>query len=167
MSTETTESQAQAFRDAMAAVCTPVSVITAMEGDRPHGTTVSAFASLSVSPPMVLVALDSGSDLLEIIRSRRAFGVNILGTDQQGEALSFARKGLDKFEGVPWTLTGGSPRLPDICGWLACEVADFVPGGDHVIVLGNVLEAESNPRDPLTYHSRVFGTHRALQETAS
>lgn len=44
------------FRDAMAAVCTPVAVVTAMDGDRPHGTTVSAFASLSMSPPSVLVS---------------------------------------------------------------------------------------------------------------
>ncbi len=56
------------FRDAMATVCTPVAVVTAMDGERPHGTTVSAFASLSVDPPMVLVALDARSDLLTLVR---------------------------------------------------------------------------------------------------
>jgi flavin reductase (DIM6/NTAB) family NADH-FMN oxidoreductase RutF len=48
----------------MADVCTPVAVVTTLRGDRPHGTTVSAFASLSMSPPMVLVSLDLRSDLL-------------------------------------------------------------------------------------------------------
>ncbi|MGH3249709.1 MAG: flavin reductase family protein, partial [Trebonia sp.] len=63
-----------AFRAVMATVCTPVSVVTAMAGDRPHGSTVSAFASLSLNPPMVLVSLDLSSDLLRHIRDSGAFG---------------------------------------------------------------------------------------------
>ncbi|MEV0640898.1 flavin reductase [Streptomyces sp. NPDC050619] len=54
----------QAFRDAMAAVAAPVAVVTALDGDRPHGCTVSAFASPSLTPPMVLMSLDNRSQLL-------------------------------------------------------------------------------------------------------
>ena len=108
----------------MAGVATPVSVVTAVAGDGvPHGTTVSAFASLSMDPPMVLVSLDRGSDLLALVRETGRFGVNVLGSTQSALALSFARKGPDKFTDVEWvTSTTASPGCPDAPGWLACEV---------------------------------------------
>jgi len=152
------------FRDVMAGVCTPVTVVTALDGDRPHGTTVSAFASLSLHPPMVLVALDRGSDLLSVVRVRGRFGVNILGHGQHDLALRFARKGLDKFDGVGWSLSSGAPRITGAPGWVACTVADLVDGGDHVVVLGHVVEADRADSPPLTYHRRTFGTHSAEQE---
>ncbi|MGE5289100.1 MAG: flavin reductase family protein [Micromonosporaceae bacterium] len=147
------------FREVMAAVCTPVSVITAMDGLRPHGTTVSAFASLSMTPPMVLICLDRRSGLLTLVRAERRFGVNILGDMQAGLALRFARKGPDKFAGVSWSLRHDLPRLTGAAGWLACDLAGLVSGGDHLIILGHVVDAESVPTLPLTYHSRAFGTH--------
>lgn len=150
------------FRDAMAAVCTPVAVVTALDGEHPHGTTVSAFSSLSMEPPMVLVSLDTRSDLLRIIRSSGYFGLNILGSDHARAALAFARKGVDKFSGVAWSKRHGVPRLDGVPGWLACEVTDVVSGGDHLILLGQVLAADSAPAAPLTYHQRAFGTHAAL-----
>lgn len=72
----------QALRDAMAAVASPVAVVTAMDGRRLHGTTVSAFASVSLTPPMVLVSLDNQSQLLAIIRRTGRFGLNVLGSHQ-------------------------------------------------------------------------------------
>ncbi|MDT4935755.1 MAG: hypothetical protein QOK11_3647 [Pseudonocardiales bacterium] len=147
------------FRQVMASVCTPVSVATALDVARPHGTTVSAFASLSMQPPMVLVSLDRGSDLLEIIRRTGRFGLNVLGADHVALALSFARKGDDKFADVDWQLQEQVPRIVGVSGWLACRAATFVDGGDHIVVLGDVLFAESLPGPPLTYHQRAFGTH--------
>ncbi|EME66775.1 MULTISPECIES: flavin reductase family protein [Rhodococcus] len=152
------------FRDVMASVCTPVTVVTALDGARPHGTTVSAFASLSLDPPMVLVALDRGSDLLTVVRSGGRFGVNVLGHGQDALALTFARKGTDKFDGVDWSLSAGVPRVDAAPGWLACRVADLVDGGDHVVVLGHVEAAARVDHPPLTYHQRTFGTHSAEQE---
>lgn len=154
------------FREVMARVCTPVSVVTALDGDRPHGTTVSAFASLSMNPPMLLVALDRGSELLAIVRDRRRFGVNILGSTQAALALAFARKGPDKFSGVPWSLAHGVPRITDAPGFLACALAELVPGGDHEIALGHVTGIATEPGTPLTYYSRTFGTHVALEQIA-
>src|SRR5262249_19878162 len=110
------------FRAVMASVCTPVSVVTTMAGDRPHGSTVSAFASLSLNPPMILVSLDLGSDLLRHIEGSGTFGLNILRDSQADLAVSFARKGNDKFDGVSWVLHGGIPRLTGCAGWLGCAV---------------------------------------------
>lgn len=158
---------AQQFRDVMAGVCTPVAVVTTMDGARPHGTTVSAFASLSMDPPMILVALDRGSDLLALVRNTGRFGVNVLGSDQAGLAKRFARKGTAKFEGVRWAAADGLPRLPAAPGWLACTVHQLVDGGDHVVALGLVDVAERIPAAPLTYHARVFGTHTAVHGGAT
>lgn len=150
-----------AFREAMAGVCTPVSVVTALSGGRPHGTTVSAFASLSMTPPMLLVALDRRSDLLAVLRNRGRFGVNVLSGGQSQLALAFARKGGPaKFTGIDWRLDAGVPRLPGAAGFVACRVADLVDGGDHVLALGTVVAADAGDDVPLTYHRRAFGTHR-------
>jgi flavin reductase (DIM6/NTAB) family NADH-FMN oxidoreductase RutF len=152
------------FREVMAGVPTPVSVITSTAGGLPHGTTVSAFASLSMDPPMVLVSLDRGSDLLAVVRESGRFGVNVLGAHQSHLALAFARKGgTGKFNGVRWDIDSDLPRLPGAPGWLACEVATLVDGGDHVVALGTVVAAETSHGKPLTYHLRNFGTHAALE----
>jgi flavin reductase (DIM6/NTAB) family NADH-FMN oxidoreductase RutF len=123
------------FRNAMAGVATPVSVVTALKDGKAHGTTVSAFASLSMNPPMVMVALDRSSDLL--------------------------RKGSDKFNGIPWAVDTGLPRLPG-ASWVACSVESLVDGGDHVIALGSVLKVDLGDGKPLTYCQRTFGTHASI-----
>ncbi len=158
---------ADRFREVMAGVATPVSVVTSMADGLPHGTTVSAFASLSMDPPMVLVSLDRGSDLLALVRESGRFGVNVLGSTQSALALAFARKGgTGKFNGVRWDVDHDLPRLPGAPGWLACDVATLVEGGDHVVALGTVVAAETLDGPPLTYHGRVFGTHAALEVDA-
>src|SRR6185312_3905187 len=115
------------FRDVMGNVATPVSVVTAFGPEGAHGTTVSAFASLSMSPPMVLVSLDRGSELLEVVRSTGRFGLNVMGAEQASVAAGFARKGIDRFAGVEWTLDQGVPRLAGAPGWVACAATQLVP----------------------------------------
>lgn len=149
-----------AFREAMSNVCAPVVVVTAFDGDRPHGTTVSAFMSLSMGPPMIAVALDDASEVLRLIRLRQRFGINVLAAEQSALAMNFARKGNDKFESVAWQHRSGLPSLDGSGGWVACAAASFVDGGDHTMVFGLVEEVGHEPRDPLTYHRRSFGTHR-------
>jgi flavin reductase (DIM6/NTAB) family NADH-FMN oxidoreductase RutF len=155
---------AQAFRNAMATIASPVSVVTAMDGQRPHGTTVSAFASLSLTPPMVLVSLDNHSQLLAIIRRTGRLGLNILGTHQAGLAATFARSGQGKFDDVIWSPSENLPRLPDAAAWIAAEVGEYVTAGDHTVLLAHVHAAESGEEgpQPLTYHQRSFGTHTPL-----
>jgi flavin reductase (DIM6/NTAB) family NADH-FMN oxidoreductase RutF len=141
------------FREAMASVATPVSVVTTTwEGDH-YGATVSAFSSLSMDPPMLLVSLDRRSSLLTAIRSADRFGINILSAAQASTALQFAsNRGTDS----------GLPRLDGAVSWLACDLVDSVQGGDHIIALGRVVSVETGEGTPLTYHRRVFGTHVAL-----
>jgi flavin reductase (DIM6/NTAB) family NADH-FMN oxidoreductase RutF len=151
---------AEAFREVMGGVATPVSVVTTIFDGEAYGTTVSAFASLSMKPPMVLVALDRNSELLSRLQVSCRFGVNILGSTQAALALAFAGKGGPaKFTGVDWSRSEDLPRLAGVSGWLACELTSLVPGGDHMVALGEVIAAECGEGMPLTYHRRAFGTH--------
>ncbi|MEU8798581.1 flavin reductase family protein [Spirillospora sp. NPDC048819] len=154
----------QAFRDLMAGVCAPVTIVTAAEGGRPHGTTVSAFASLSLRPPMVTVALDHGSALLERIRRTGRFGVNVLGHGQDDDALVFAKRDVDRFAAVEWGFDHELPRLVRSPGWLACDLARELQGGDHILLLGIVIAAETRTAAPLVYGHRAFGTHSGFAD---
>ncbi|MFJ8019404.1 flavin reductase family protein [Streptomyces sp. NPDC096311] len=155
------------FREAMARVPAAVAVVTSIDEEGAHGTTVTAFTSLSVSPPMVLVSLDNNSTLLSIIRRTGRFGLNVLSAEQASLATTFAGKGRGKFAGIEWTLDHEVPRIPETIGWLACELADLIPGGDHHIALGNVLNVEpGGTSDSLTYQLRTFGTHAGFPTSA-
>ena len=134
-----------------------VTVVTARNGDGlPHGTTVSAFCSLSVNPPLVLVALDRSSDLLPLVERQRRFGMNVLAGGQEEVGTACARKGPDKLAGTSWRYDSGLPRIDDSAAWLACDVQDILGGGDHVIVVGLVTACEPGDAEPLVYHRRHF-----------
>ncbi|MEI5099397.1 flavin reductase family protein [Streptomyces sp. PmtG] len=124
----------QGFRELMAGVCAPVTVVTATADRTPHGATVSAFASLSLRPPMVSVALDRESGLLARVLATGRFGVNVLGARQEALALRFARRSADRFTGLRWEYDHGLPRLPEAPGWLVCELTSRAEGGDHLLL---------------------------------
>jgi len=146
------------FREALGAVCAPVAVVTSLHDERPHGSTVSAFCSLSLEPPLVLIALDRDSDLLRMIRRSRRYGINVLAHGQEAIATRFARKGAGKFDGVDWELNRDVPRLEGTASWIACRLHELVDGGDHLIAVGFVEHAEAGPAHPLLYRAREFGT---------
>jgi flavin reductase (DIM6/NTAB) family NADH-FMN oxidoreductase RutF len=146
------------FRVAMSQVATPVVVVTTLSQEAPHGTTVGAFTSLSLDPPMISVALDRQSDLLAKLRGAERFGVNVLANDQEALATAFSKKGPDKFASIDWRLDAGLPRLPGCALWLVCRTDEFLDGGDHVVVLGSTEHVEVDRRLPLVYHDRAFST---------
>lgn len=152
------------FRQLMSLVCGPVVVVTTMSEGEPAGTTISAFASLSAQPRMIMLALDQTSRLLGKIGATERFGVNILGVGQEELAARFATKRDDKFDGVGWTACAGLPRLSGTSGWASCKTERFVPGGDHIIVIGEVdsVSSDDSDRPPLVYGRRTFGAHSGL-----
>ncbi|GLZ49728.1 flavin oxidoreductase [Actinomycetospora sp. NBRC 106375] len=157
MSTRTSIT-ADAFRVVMGSVASAVAAVSTF-GERPHATTVSAFMSLSMDPPMVVVSLDRSSDLLRHVTVAQRFGVSVLASRQAGTAIALAGKGVDKLATVPWHVDAGLPRIDGASGWLACEVASMVEGGDQVLVLGRVMSLDHTPNAPLTYRRGMFGTH--------
>jgi flavin reductase (DIM6/NTAB) family NADH-FMN oxidoreductase RutF len=154
----------QRFRDLMAGVCAPVTVVTTSEAEIPYGATVSAFASLSLNPPMVSVALDRESQLLARILRTKRFGINVLEKSQEATARLFAARGADRFGQSTWASDRGMPRLASAASWLICVLAQAVEGGDHMLLLGVVTDAEKTAAPPLVYSERLFGTHSVLLE---
>ncbi|MFC5675915.1 flavin reductase family protein [Aeromicrobium endophyticum] len=150
------------FRTAMGNVAAAVSVVTTFHDGAPHGTTVSAFSSLSMEPPMLLVSLDNRSKLLAKLQVGSSVGVNVLASHQDQVALRFAGKGDDKFLDVPWELDHGAPALAERHAWVALTVAQLVPAGDHTLVLGDVEAADASPNQALTYWQRAFGSHQSF-----
>ena len=153
----------QSFRDLMAGVCAPVTVVTTAIDGMPRGATVSAFTSLSLRPPMVTIALDRNSVLLSRILEVGRLGVNVLGRAQDDVALAFAGRVTDRFAGVEWRMEHGLPRLLEAPGWMVCDLAGTVEGGDHVLLLAEVVECATVVAAPLVYGHRTFGTHSAFE----
>jgi flavin reductase (DIM6/NTAB) family NADH-FMN oxidoreductase RutF len=152
------------FLGLMSEVCGPVTVVTTMADGTPAGTTVSAFMSLSLRPPMVTLALDKSSRLLGRLTASGRFGVNILGAGQERLARRFATKDEDKLAGIEWTSRHGLPMLAGITGWAGCDLGQMFPGGDHVIVVGAVSDIQSWRRPPLVYGRRAFSTHTVSRD---
>jgi flavin reductase (DIM6/NTAB) family NADH-FMN oxidoreductase RutF len=146
----------EAFREALSRVPAPVTIVTTSANERSHGTTVSAFSSLSADPPLVLVALDHSSDLLELLRDSGRFAVNLLAAGQEEIGLACARKGTRKLDCAEWRFEDGLPRIEGVAAWLSCDIHELLPGGDHVIVVGLVTACETRDVDALVYRRRQF-----------
>src|SRR6266851_2010607 len=75
----------------------------------------------------------------------------------------FAAKSDDKFDGIEWFADADAPRLAGCHAWVALDTRQIIPGGDHMVVFGEVVDAEACAGHlPLTYHDRTFGTHIEL-----
>ena len=86
----------------MAGICAPVTIVTTADGAGPHGATVSSFAALSLEPPLITVAFQRQSSLLQRILDAGRFGVNLLGHGQDELAVRFAQRGADRFGDTEW-----------------------------------------------------------------
>jgi flavin reductase (DIM6/NTAB) family NADH-FMN oxidoreductase RutF len=147
------------FRAALARWASGVAVVTAAAGGRIHGMTVSAFASVSLVPPLVLVCADKASITLEVVEAGRVFAVNVLAADQQALSNRFASKKDEhrRFEGVPWRRgVTGAPLLEGTVAALDCRVVAAHDAGDHVIYVGAVEAAEVHAGEPLVYHAGLY-----------
>ena len=139
-----------AYRQAIGHFATGVTVVTTAG---PAGLTASAICSLSLDPLLMVVCLDNGSRTLERVKASGRLAVNVLARDQEAVATRFATKAGDaeKFEGVPWHEVEGVPIIDGVVAWLAGEVQEWVPGGDHQIAITNVKAADSPGGDPLLH----------------
>jgi flavin reductase (DIM6/NTAB) family NADH-FMN oxidoreductase RutF len=148
----------QEFRQAMALVPTPVTVVTAPGDEIAAGATASAVASLSLDPPMMLVCLDRRSRTLGAVRASGQFAVNVLAAEGEEHARSFAAPASheEKWASVASQLKSGVPVLDEALVWVVCELRDLLDGGDHVIVTGLVEELGTREGTPLIYQRSAY-----------
>jgi len=142
------------FRSVLSRFASGVTVVTAVDGDgADHGITVSAFSSLSLEPPLVLVCIDHATVMHAILRSAPQFAVNVLAADQEDLARKFSDPDNDRFEGTPFVRgEKGAAILTGVAAHLQCALIQQVDGGDHTIFIGRVEAAEAYDAQPLLYY---------------
>ncbi|MFD9432726.1 flavin reductase family protein [Streptomyces sp. NPDC060002] len=147
--------EARTLREVCGRYPTGVAVITCLgsEDEEPVGVTVNSFTSVSLDPALVLFCVHRESRALEAVRASGAFAVNILASDQAGLCRAFARRDTAGFGGLPHGPgRTGSPVLGDALAFLDCELHSTFPGGDHVIIIGKVVDLGLlREEQPLTF----------------
>ena len=149
------------FRKALGQFATGVTVVTTRDATgHPLGLTVSAFSSVSLHPPLVLVCIDHRSETNAGMRESGLFAVNVLAENQEEVSRRFAAPGRAKLEDFPFV--EGRLGLPLVAGALAhleCRVRSFHDEGDHAVWVGEIRSLVAHPGRPLVYHA---GSYRSL-----
>ena len=153
--------EARQFREAMARFATGITVVTAPAADGPHGVTINAFTSLSLTPPLVLICIEHGRYTLEVLEAARVFAVNVLAEGQEHLSRFFSTdsrpEGPHAFDGIPYRNGRLAPVLEGCVAVAECRVTAQYPGGDHTIYVGEVETAEVFAgRRPLLYYDRGY-----------
>ncbi|HZD10720.1 MAG TPA: flavin reductase family protein [Candidatus Binatia bacterium] len=156
------------FRNALRHFPAGVTIVTILSGEQIHGLTVSAFASISPDPPLIVVSIDHRHSAFELLEKEGAvFAVNILHESQIELSNRFAwLKDEDRFDEGEWvTVETGAPILADALAWLDCTIAGRCVAGGHTLYIGEV-QASGTPRaeqPPLVYWNRGY-RHLQLRE---
>jgi flavin reductase (DIM6/NTAB) family NADH-FMN oxidoreductase RutF len=141
------------FRKVLSHFASGVTIVTTTDADgRPTGLTASAFTSVSLDPPLILVCVSHKSQSYPAMRDRGRFAVNFLRQEQQELSRRFATTRLDKFDGVPYRMGElGLPVLTDALAHLECVTANAHVEGDHTVFIGRVDASGTADGDPLIY----------------
>ena len=149
------------FRQALGQFATGVCLVTVDDPELgPLATTVNSFSSVSLDPPLVLWSIQNSSDHLAVYTECPHFGISVLSSEQGALSSQYAQHGGHSAQAEHFT-TGpqGEPQLIDALAHFSCATYAVHPGGDHQIIVGEVLQFESMQADPLIFYS---GAYRAL-----
>jgi 3-hydroxy-9,10-secoandrosta-1,3,5(10)-triene-9,17-dione monooxygenase reductase component len=148
----------EGLREALGQFATGVTIVTTVgEGDKPVGVTANSFNSVSLNPPMVLWSLSAAAYSRGAFVDARYFCVHVLAADQEGLSRKFAARGSDKFANVNWKRGLGSvPLLQEYAARFQCRKAQQFPVGDHVVIVGEVLEFHRFNSRPLVFHGGQY-----------
>jgi flavin reductase (DIM6/NTAB) family NADH-FMN oxidoreductase RutF len=150
------------LRDALGCFATGVTVVTCVDDEgRPAGLTVNSFTSVSLDPPLLLVCLHKLAASTGALTSAPHFAINVLHTGQQPASITFSTRVEDRFGCTPWsTGEAGAPILKESLCVFECERFGLHDGGDHHILVGQVVKASFDASlDPLLFFR---GSYRRL-----
>lgn len=147
------------FRRALGQFASGVAVVTTRDAEgRSMGLTVSAFCSVSLEPPLVLVCIDNRSETHDGFETSRVFGASVLREDHEHFSRRFAQRGREKFAARDLHLgETGVALVPGALAQLECRVVSALPGGDHTSYVGEVVRLRTSPGRPLLYHASDYG----------
>lgn len=143
----------QELRRIMGHFATGVTVITTKDkGGSPNGLTANAFMSLSLDPPLVVISVDKGATCYACFEMQNGFTVNFLSEEQEDVSRRFATKGVDKFADLHWRAgTNGAAIIDGALGYVECKIIECHDGGDHTIVVGEIVNAGASGERPLLF----------------
>jgi flavin reductase len=151
------------FKEAMRQFASGVTIVTAEHAEELYGITVSAFSSISLDPPIVMVAINNASPLAEMILEAEHYAVHVLSADQQELSSIFAASipGTEKYGKI--TVERGVSGAPTFSGTLAmleCVLDQTLEVGTHTLMFGRVVRstAQPEPGNPLIYYHRSYRT---------
>lgn len=146
------------FRSALGSFATGVTVVTARHPEGfDVGVTANSFNSVSLDPPMILWSLNRTSRSLPAFVEGEGFVVHILASDQKAISNRFATSEQDKFADLDFERgVGGAPMLEGCAARFQCRLAFRYDGGDHEILVGEVLSFDHNDRRPIVYHGGQY-----------
>jgi flavin reductase (DIM6/NTAB) family NADH-FMN oxidoreductase RutF len=149
------------FRHACGRFATGVTIASVVDGEgTPQGLTVNSFTSVSLEPPLVLIALAHAASVMEAFREARYFAVNVLSAGQRALSERFARKGHDRFDGLKWHAgETGAPLLEGTLAEIECSIRYRFTAGDHDLIVGEMERAAVREGEPLVYFG---GRYRKL-----
>ncbi|HET6314344.1 MAG TPA: flavin reductase family protein [Chloroflexia bacterium] len=153
------------FLRVMGSFASGVTIVTVTDQEGvARGFTASAVSSLSLEPRMLLVCVSERSSTLDIIKQAGSFAVNILAADQQHVAQQFATPDGDRFAGLRWRQgpETGNPVIDGSLAYAECRLTDTCKGGDHVIVIGEIVAGDSHEAEPLLYFRGRYGRYEAV-----
>ncbi len=145
---------ARTLRRAFGRFATGVTIVTTCpDGGKPEGMTANSFTSLSLDPPLLLWCPQRNAVSFPAFEASGHFAVHVLRSSQQELAMHFARPSSDKFAGHDWEPgLGGSPLLPGCLARFECRTEQLLPGGDHAIMVGRILQIVTDEGEPLLYN---------------
>lgn len=149
-----TGSDSRTLRDALGCFATGVTVVTCLDHDgSPVGLTANSFTSLSLEPPLLLVCVAKAAASAGPLSTAEHFAVNVLQTGQQPASITFSTRVEDRFGRTEWSKgEHGAPVLMDSLSVFECTRHAIHDGGDHFILVGEVVKATFEPGlDPLLY----------------
>jgi len=146
------------FRQVLSHFAAGVTVVTTLDGEqRPHGLTATAFTSVSLEPPLVLVCIDKSADTYPHFEPAGLFAVNFLALDQRDISQRFAKHGGEKFAGLGWRPgVLGAPLLDGTIGHVECRIRYSYEGGDHTILVGEIESADTSDGEPLLHFRHAY-----------
>ena len=156
----TTPVDADQFRQLLGRFATGVTVVTTRSATgAPLGMTASSLASVSLDPPLLLVAVDRGNDMHDALKTAPHFAINILTADQEILSRRFASTDPNRFDGVGYREgRNGLPLLNDVVAHIECAMHGAVPGGDHTVYFGLVTGGDVTDARPLIYYRSGYGS---------
>ncbi|AJS59813.1 flavin reductase family protein [Paenibacillus sp. IHBB 10380] len=147
------------FKEVMGNYPTGVTVITTVdEHGVPLGLTVNSFASVSLDPLLVLWSIDKRVSTYQTFIKTDKFAVHVLSADQGDICSLFASRDTDRFGNCEWKLSEHNlPIISGASGVMQCKTFKTIEAGDHIILIGEVVDIVSENKEPLLYHKRKFG----------